>query len=104
VFPLAFSIVVIAAMWVGFNVVGFAWLLPLFVGVTVYGVVYTVIHDGIIHGRVRWMKHGRSRMAESLTVAHRAHHRSNGEPYGMLFPWLTMSRNGSRPSHVPADQ
>ncbi|MBM3657854.1 MAG: hypothetical protein FJW93_06235 [Actinobacteria bacterium] len=104
VFPLAFSVVVIAAMWVGFNVVGFAWLLPLFVGVTVYGVVYTVIHDGIIHGRVRWMKHGRSRMAESLTVAHRAHHRSNGEPYGMLFPWLTMSRNGSRPSHVPADQ
>lgn len=104
VFPVAFSVVVIVAMWVGFNVSGLDWLLPLFVGVTAYGIVYTVIHDGIIHGRVRWMKHGNSRIASSLAIAHRAHHRANGEPYGMLFPWLTMSRNGSRPSQVPVDQ
>jgi hypothetical protein len=50
------------------------------------------------------MKLGNSRIASSLAIAHRAHHRANGEPYGMLFPWLTMSRNGSRPSQVPVDQ
>lgn len=94
VFPLAFSLVVIVAFWFGFNVPGFAFLLPLFVGITLYGVVYTVVHDGIIHGRVRWMKRGNSPTATRLTVAHRAHHRANGEPYGMLFPWLTMPRDG----------
>ncbi|MFM7893795.1 MAG: sterol desaturase family protein, partial [Actinomycetota bacterium] len=47
VFPLAFSVVVISAMWAGFNVVGFAWVLPLFVGVTVYGVVNHGIDDAV---------------------------------------------------------
>ncbi|MEY4400753.1 MAG: carotene hydroxylase [Actinomycetota bacterium] len=113
-FPLAFSVLVLAAMWAGFNVPGLSWIVPLSVGITLYGIVYTVVHDGIIHGRVRWMKRDRSRFAANLAVAHRAHHRTNGEPYGMLFPRLTMPRtetarydplrSGSRPSHVPADQ
>lgn len=90
VFPLAFSVVVIVAFWTGFNVVGFGWLLPLFVGVTLYGVVYTVVHDGIIHGRIRWMKRIDTSWSTRLATAHRSHHRCNGEPYGMLFPWLTM--------------
>jgi len=113
VFPAAFSLVVIAALWVGFNFSGFAWLVPLFVGVTVYGIVYTAIHDGIIHGRVAWMKRIDTRWTRSLTLAHRAHHRTNHEPYGMLLPSLTMressvhnqvAHSGSRPSQVPVDQ
>lgn len=102
-FPIGFSLVVIVGFWTGFNIDGFSWLLPLFVGVTLYGIVYTVVHDGIIHGRVRWMKRVESRWSTSLADAHRTHHRGNGEPYGMLFPSLTL-RNGSRPSQVPADQ
>lgn len=112
-FPLAFSVVVVGGLAMGFNVDGFTWLLPLLVGVTLYGIVYTVIHDGIIHGRIKWMKRLHSSWAVSLDTAHREHHRSNGEPYGMLFPWITLRndarrtqtlRNGSLPSHVPADQ
>ncbi|MCE2709236.1 MAG: sterol desaturase family protein [Ilumatobacteraceae bacterium] len=113
VFPLAFSVVVVGGLALGFNVSGFAWLLPLLVGVTLYGLVYTVIHDGIIHGRIKWMKRVHSSWAISLGSAHREHHRSNGEPYGMLFPWITLGRDarsvqalrsGSLPSHVPVDQ
>jgi beta-carotene 3-hydroxylase len=113
VFPLAFSVVVVGGLALGFNVSGFAWLLPLLLGVTLYGLVYTVIHDGIIHGRIKWMKRVQSTWAISLGSAHREHHRSNGEPYGMLFPWITLGRDarsvqalrsGSLPSHVPVDQ
>ena len=113
VFPAAFSLVVIAALWIGFNVSGFAWLVPLFIGVTGYGIIYTAIHDGVIHGRVAWMKRVDTRWTRSLTLAHRAHHHANHEPYGMLLPSLTMrqtsvraqvARNGSRPSQVPVDQ
>lgn len=92
VFPLAFSVVVIAGISIGFNMSGAAWLLPVLVGVSVYGVVYTVIHDGIIHGRIRWMKRVRSNWTTSLDEAHREHHRTNGEPYGMLLPSLSMRR------------
>lgn len=92
VFPLAFSVVVIAGISIGFNMSGAAWLLPVLVGVSVYGVVYTVIHDGIIHGRIRWMKHVRSNWTTSLDEAHREHHRTNGEPYGMLLPSLSLRR------------
>lgn len=92
VFPLAFSVVVIAGISIGFNMSGAAWLLPVLVGVSVYGVVYTVIHDGIIHGRIRWMKRVRSDWTTSLDEAHREHHRTNGEPYGMLLPSLSMRR------------
>lgn len=96
VFPLAFSVVVVAAFWAGFNVSGLAWFIPLFLGVTLYGIVYTVVHDGMIHGRIRWMKRLNSGWSKSLATAHRSHHHSNGEPYGMLFPWLTM-RQSQRP-------
>lgn len=108
IFPLAFSVVVIVGVWLGFNVRGLAWLLPLLVGVSVYGMIYTLIHDGIVHGRIRWMKRLHTSWSDSLTSAHRQHHLSNGEPYGMLFPSLTLrnspSRNGSLPSQVPLDQ
>ncbi|MEY3615144.1 MAG: carotene hydroxylase [Actinomycetota bacterium] len=112
VFPLAFSVVVVVGLWVGFNVTGAAWLLPVLVGVSVYGAVYTIIHDGVIHGRIRWMKNINTTWSIRLTVAHREHHRANSEPYGMLFPTLTMQRpisdqilrSGSTPSQVPVDQ
>lgn len=108
IFPLAFSFVVIVGLWIGFNVSGAAWLLPLLIGVTLYGIVYTVVHDGVIHGRIRWMKKMHTTWSAQLAVAHREHHRSNSEPYGMLFPALTMQRqtqvNGFTPSHVPVDQ
>jgi len=112
VFPLAFSVVVVVGLWAGFNVTGAAWLLPLLVGVSIYGAVYTIVHDGVIHGRIRWMKRINLAWSARLAAAHREHHRANSEPYGMLFPTLTMQRpvsnqalrSGSTPSQVPVDQ
>jgi len=59
------------------------------------------------------MKRIDTHWTRSLTLAHRAHHQANNEPYGMLLPSLTMRnrslpaqdvRSGSRASHVPVDQ
>lgn len=94
-FPLAFSVCALAGFWIGFNVAGFGWLLALMTGVTVYGIVYTLVHDGIIHGRIRALKRLDVALARRLETAHRSHHLNNGEPYGMLFPWLTMDRGGA---------
>ena len=40
VFPLAFSVLVIGGVSMGFNISGAAWLLPVLVGVTVYGIAF----------------------------------------------------------------
>lgn len=103
VFPLAFSIVVMAGLWVGFNVDGMSWLVAVCAGVTMYGVAYTLVHDGVIHGRIPGMSRIASPTAERLTAAHHTHHRTNAEPYGMLWPQWSM-RTGSRPSQVPAER
>lgn len=113
VFPLAFSIIVMAGLWVGFNVAGMSWLVAVCAGVTMYGVAYTLVHDGVIHGRIPGMSRIPSRTAARLTAAHRTHHHTNAEPYGMLWPQWTLRkesqdvaslRTGSRPSQVPAER
>ena len=103
VFPLAFSIIVMAGLWVGFNVNGMSWLVAVCAGVTMYGVTYTLVHDGIIHGRIPGMSRVASPTAARLSAAHRTHHHTNAEPYGMLWPQWTL-RTGSRPSQVPAER
>lgn len=103
VFPLAFSVVVMAGLWVGFNVNGMSWLVAVCAGVTLYGVAYSLVHDGVIHGRIPGMSRISSPTAARLSAAHRAHHHTNAEPYGMLWPQWSM-RTGSRPSQVPAER
>jgi beta-carotene 3-hydroxylase len=111
-FPLGFAAVVVLGLAVGFNVDGFAGLVPVGVGITTYGAAYALVHDVYTHGRLRGF--GRRRVAglDHLAEAHRLHHRFGGEPYGMLVPIVPASlraraartdqaRSGSRPSHVP---
>ena len=83
-FPAVFAGVVMVAMAVGFNVDGFGVLLPVTVGVTLYGVAYALVHDGYIHQRLP--VRGRHPVLDRLAQAHALHHRFGGEPYGMLVP------------------
>ncbi len=85
-FPVCFS-------FVGFGVflaaaaTGTGWLYWAGVGVTAYGAMYLYVHELHIHRRLgihtpdlaylRWLRE-----------AHRRHHMSGGEPYGMLLPLL----------------
>jgi beta-carotene 3-hydroxylase len=88
-FPAMFASVVMLAMAVGFNVDGLTVLLPITIGVTLYGVAYALVHDGYIHGRlpVRF----RHPQLDRLADAHELHHRFGGEPYGMLVPIVPAS-------------
>jgi beta-carotene 3-hydroxylase len=62
-----------------------SWLYWLGAGVTAYGAAYLFVHEVYIHRRVgrrlpdlaylRWLR-----------AAHRDHHTSGAEPYGMLLP------------------
>ena len=101
-FPVMFAALVLVGIAVGFNVDGWAFLVPVGVGITAYGVCYALVHDVYIHRRVG-RHHVTGRRVPGLhhlATAHRVHHDRNGAPYGMLLPVIGW-RSGSRPSHQP---
>jgi beta-carotene 3-hydroxylase len=102
VFPLVFASAVMGALALGFNAASFAVLVPVCIGVTVYGAAYFAVHDLYIHRRIRLLGDRRIAPLERLADAHRMHHATNGEPYGMLMPIVRQPR-GSRPSHAPVE-
>lgn len=118
-YPVLFAAAVMIGLALGFNVAGFAFLIPVGVGVTVYGATYAVVHDVYIHRRLALFGRRRPQLLERLAVAHQVHHDRNGAPYGMLVPMFarteprrttrtsTVGRaqavNGSVPSQVPLE-
>ncbi len=85
-YPVMFAAIVNIGFLVGFNVDGFAGLVPIGVGVTLYGLAYALVHDVYIHGRLGWFEGRRIEAFERLADAHRIHHLYNAAPYGMLLP------------------
>ncbi len=84
-YPLMGSIVAMSGFGLGLNVRGFEVLVPMGIGLTIYGVAYFFVHDIYIHRRLPWFSAELS-VCERLKAAHRIHHLWGGEPYGMLFP------------------
>lgn len=85
-YPVMFAAVVCLGLFVGFNQPGWAGLVPVGVGVTLYGLAYALVHDVYIHGRTGLLGDRRWGHLDRLADAHRIHHLYNGAPYGMLVP------------------
>lgn len=66
-----------------------AWLPATWIGVGIlgYGIIYTLIHDGLVHQRYfRWVpKRG---YAKRLVQAHKLHHATIGKEGGVSFGFL----------------
>ena len=85
-YPAVFATLTMALLAAGFNVAGWAWLVPVAAGVSAYGILYVAVHDGCIHGRIPGLRRLRWQVLGRLAGAHRVHHLYGGEPYGMLVP------------------
>jgi beta-carotene 3-hydroxylase len=84
-FPACFSMVGVALFALATTGPAIAWLLPVAVGVSLYGAAYLVVHEICIHERVA-VPVPRGAYARWLRASHALHHRFGGEPYGMLLP------------------
>ncbi len=63
-------------------------------GITVYGAIYTAIHDGIVHQRwFRWVP--RRGYAKRLVQAHKLHHATIGKHGGVSFGFV-VARNPAK--------
>ncbi|MGH9282012.1 MAG: sterol desaturase family protein [Acidimicrobiales bacterium] len=86
-YPMMFSSVAVTAFAVGtFGSVGV--LVPVGIGITLYGVSYLFAHEIYIHRRLALVKR-EYRVLEWMKAAHRVHHLFGGEPYGMLLPLVS---------------
>lgn len=70
-FAVVFAAPAIVAIY--FGVHGVPWLLPVGLGITAYGAIYAIFHDGLVHKRFPMPK-ARSAYWKRLIQAHRIHH------------------------------
>ena len=84
-YPVVIASSTIALMAVGTFVPALRILVPVGIGMTLYGAAYLFVHDGYIHRRLPGLE-ARWPVFERWARAHAVHHRFGEEPYGMLFP------------------
>lgn len=85
-YPVIFAAIVNLGFFAGFNVNGLGALVPVGVGITLYGAAYALVHDVYIHGRLGWFLNRHVPAFDRLAAAHRIHHLYSEAPYGMLLP------------------
>ncbi len=58
------------------------------VGVSTYGMLYFVLHDIMIHKRLKWFGRSQNKYLQAISKAHAAHHRTRekdgSESFGLL--------------------
>jgi beta-carotene 3-hydroxylase len=88
-----------AAMSIAMFAVGSTWVMGdaawwpgtwIGLGILVYGMIYTLVHDGLVHQRYfRWVP--RSGYAKRLVQAHKLHHATIGKEGGVSFGFVLAS-------------
>jgi len=84
-FAVVFGTIVFFMFLVGYFVSAALWWTAF--GITLYGLIYTLIHDGLVHQRFfKWVpKRG---YAKRLVQAHKLHHATIGKEGGVSFGFV----------------
>jgi beta-carotene 3-hydroxylase len=85
-YAVCFAVCAIALFWIG----TWHWP-PLFwvaTGVTIYGFLYFVVHDGLVHRRWPFRHNPRHPYLKRLVQAHRLHHATHGRDGAVSFGFL----------------
>lgn len=85
-FAVVFAAPAIVAIWLGVNT-PLTWMLPVGLGITAYGAIYFLFHDGLVHKRFP-MPRPRSEYWKRLIQAHRFHHAVHAKDGCVSFGFL----------------
>jgi beta-carotene 3-hydroxylase len=65
------------------------WMQAIGFGIMLYGFAYFMVHDVIIHQRIKWFTRSSNTYVRAIRWAHKMHHkhldRFEGESFGMLY-------------------
>ena len=88
-FFLVFAIPSAISYIIGLSTPSLFWLLFVGIGISIYGLVYFLIHDVYIHRRFTWFKQLDNKYSRAILRAHGAHHakrtKEDGESFGLLI-------------------
>lgn len=88
-FFLVFAIPSAAAYILGSTNDHLGWLFYVGIGISIYGLIYFLIHDVYIHQRFRWFRQLDSKYSRAILRAHGAHHAKSSkedcESFGLLI-------------------
>jgi len=88
-FFIVFAIPSASCYFLGSLVPGFIELLFVGIGISVYGLIYFLIHDVYIHQRFKWFRQLDSKFSRAILRAHGAHHANQekdaSESFGLLL-------------------
>jgi len=87
-FFMVFAIPSATCYILGLSVPHLFWLLFVGIGISIYGMIYFLIHDVYIHQRFKWFKQLDSKYSRAILRAHGAHHaiqtKHGCESFGLL--------------------
>lgn len=88
-FFLVFAIPSMACYIIGSLFSNYFWVLFIGIGISIYGLIYFLIHDVYIHQRFKWFRQLDSKYSRAILKAHGAHHaktyKEDGESFGLLI-------------------
>ena len=71
------------------TVFGYGYLLPIGIGISIYGLAYFFVHDLFIHQRLQVLRNSNNIYLNAARRAHKIHHKhiakEDGECFGMFF-------------------
>lgn len=62
------------------------------VGITLYGLIYFIVHDWFVHRRITTFKSNNTYL-QAVRKAHKIHHKNRGKANGKAFGLLFVKRN-----------
>lgn len=86
-YGLVFAVIDVALFWVGARP-GLHWVWYTALGILLYGVMYFIVHDGLVHQRWPFRITPKRGYAKRLVQAHRLHHATHGRDGGVSFGFL----------------
>lgn len=88
-FFVIFALPAMALIWFGVNDPAKWYMLFIGIGITAYGFAYFVVHEIIIHQRIKLFTRSSNFYVRAIRKAHKVHHKhlgkEEGECFGMLW-------------------
>ncbi len=68
------------------------WVIAVGAGLSLYGACYFLVHDVIIHQRVKWFTRSNNTYIRSVRWAHKMHHKHLDKHHGESFGFLWVAK------------
>ena len=68
------------------------WSIAIGTGLTLYGIAYFLVHDVIIHQRLKWFTRSNNSYVRTIRWAHKMHHKHLDKEHGESFGFLWVAK------------